>query len=299
MLKQIADFLQHLRSEKNVSPHTERSYRSDLEQFAAFLGNQDPAGITHQDLRRYLAHLISRRTSKASLARKLSSLRSFFKFLYRRGLVTNDPARLVATPKQERRLPVVLTVDDTLRLLEAPATDAPDPLRDRAVLETLYSTGIRASELVGIDRQDIDHSERLLRVRGKGRKERIVPVGQTAIDAIDRYCAAKKSAAGEQAVFTGPSGKRLTARSVQRILEKYRKILGLSQKASPHALRHSYATHLLESGADLRSIQELLGHASLSTTQKYTHLNLDSLMETYDRAHPRARDRRRGKTGQP
>ncbi len=300
MLKQVADFLKHLRSEKNVSPHTERSYRSDLEQFAAFLGDQDPAAITHQDLRRYLAHLISRRTSKASLARKLSSLRSFFKFLYRRGFVTNDPARLVATPKQERRLPAVLTVDDTLRLLEAPAADAPDPLRDRAVLETLYSTGIRAGELVGIDRQDIDRNERLLRVRGKGRKERIVPVGQTALDAIDRYCAEKKPSVAEQAVFTGPSGKRLTARSVQRILEKYRKILGLSQKASPHALRHSYATHLLESGADLRAIQELLGHASLSTTQKYTHLNLDSLMETYDRAHPRARDRRgRRKAGQP
>jgi integrase/recombinase XerC len=165
------------------------------------------------------------------------------------------------------------------------------------VLETLYSTGIRASELVGIDHQDIDRSDRLVRIRGKGRKERIVPIGTTALDAIDRYCAARKAAAGEQAVFTNPSGKRLTVRSVQRILGNYRKKLGLSQKASPHTLRHSYATHLLESGADLRAIQELLGHVSLSTTQRYTHLNLDSLMDTYDKAHPRAKRQGPGSGG--
>ncbi len=292
MRKHLDDFLQHLRTEKNVSLHTERSYRSDLGQLAGFLGDRDPAVITHQDLRQFLAHLISRKTGKSSLARKLSAIRSFFKFLHRQGLVTSDPARLIATPKQDKRLPAVLTVDDTLRLLQAPGEEAHDPLRDRAVLETLYSTGIRASELVGIDQQDINRQERLVRIRGKGRKERIVPIGQTALDAIDRYGAAKQAAAGEPALFTGPSGKRLTVRSVQRILGNYRKKLGLSTKASPHTLRHSYATHLLESGADLRAIQELLGHASLSTTQRYTHLNLDSLMAAYDKAHPRARDRK-------
>jgi len=292
MRRHLDDFLQHLRNEKNVSPHTERSYRSDLEQFTGFLGDRDPAGITHQDLRQFLAHLISRKIRKSSLARKLSAIRTFFKFLHREGLVTSDPARLIATPKQDKRLPAVLTVDDTLRLLNAPGDEEHDPLRDRAVLETLYSTGIRASELVGIDHQDINRQDRLIRIRGKGRKERIVPIGQTALEAIDRYCSAKQAAAGASAVFTNPSGKRLTVRSVQRILGNYRKKLGLSTKASPHTMRHSFATHLLESGADLRAIQELLGHASLSTTQRYTHLNLDSLMETYDKAHPRARDRK-------
>jgi integrase/recombinase XerC len=165
-------------------------------------------------------------------------------------------------------------------------------LRDRAVLETLYSTGIRASELAGINRDDLSRHERLLRIRGKGRKERIVPIGRTALSALDDYLERKNRVTDNAAVFTGPSGKRLTVRTVQRILENYRKKLGFQQKASPHTLRHSFATHLLESGADLRAIQELLGHASLSTTQRYTHLNLDSLMETYDKAHPRAKKRR-------
>jgi len=162
-------------------------------------------------------------------------------------------------------------------------------LRDRAVLETLYSTGVRASELTGINHEDIDQNDRLVRVRGKGRKERIVPIGRTALGAIDAYLGAKAKGRENPAVFTGPTGNRLTVRTVQRILENYRKKLGLAQKASPHTLRHSFATHLLESGADLRAIQELLGHASLSTTQRYTHLNLDSLMDTYDKAHPRAK----------
>jgi integrase/recombinase XerC len=165
-------------------------------------------------------------------------------------------------------------------------------LRDRAVLETLYSTGVRASELAGINRDDIQRHDRLIRVRGKGRKERIIPIGRPALNAIDAYLERKTRGRENPAVFTGPGGKRLTVRTVQRILENYRKKLGLQQKASPHTLRHSFATHLLESGADLRVIQELLGHASLSTTQRYTHLNLDSLMETYDKAHPRARTRK-------
>jgi integrase/recombinase XerC len=297
MRKHIADFVRHLREEKNVSLHTERNYHSDLIQFADFLENADPADITHQDIRKFLGHLIGVKMKKSSLARKLSAIRAFFKYLNREGIVPGNPARLVATPKQDKRLPAVLTVDDALRLMNAPAAADSAELRDRAVLETLYSTGIRAGELVGIDHGDIDRQGRLIRIRGKGRKERIVPIGQKALDAIDAYCVNNRPAANVQAVFSGPSGKRLTARTVQRILENHRKKLGLSQKASPHTLRHSYATHLLESGADLRAIQELLGHASLSTTQRYTHVDLDSLMAAYDKAHPRAKRRDQGSGG--
>ena len=298
MRKHVADFMRHLREEKNAAAGTERGYRADLEQFVTFLGDRDPASVTHQDLRQYLGHLIDLKSKRSSLARKLSAVRAFFKYLHREGLVAGNPARLVSTPRQDKRLPAVLTVDDALRLMHAPAGDELAGLRDRAVLETLYSTGIRAAELVGIDHGDINRQDRLIRVRGKGRKERIVPVGAKALDAIDAYCSRKPSPAQESAVFTGPSGKRLTVRTVQRILGNYRKRLGLSAKASPHTLRHSFATHLLESGADLRAIQELLGHASLSTTQRYTHLNLDALMDTYDRAHPRAKRSGQGSGGQ-
>ena len=288
MREHIVAFLRHLDVVRNVSPHTVRSYGSDLEQLSAFLGDPAPAVVTHQDLRRFLGHLIASGTKRSSLARKLSAVRSFYKHLNREGIVTTDPARLVATPKQERRLPAVLTVDDAFRLLAGPG-DKGDRLRDRAVLETLYSAGIRASELVGIDLADIDRRGRLIRIRGKGRKERIVPLGVIALAAIDAYVDQRQRSPDSSAVFVGPGGKRLTARTVQRILETYRKELGLQQKASPHTLRHSFATHMLESGADLRAIQELLGHASLSTTQRYTHVNLDALMEVYDKAHPKAR----------
>lgn len=296
MVQHVADFLRSLATVKNVSPNTLRSYQSDLEQFTDFLGDRDVAAVDHQDLRQFLGLLLSRRTKRSSIARKLSAIRAFFKFLNREGVLASNPARLLATPRQEKRLPAVLTVDDAFRLVGGPGNEGARSLRDRAVLETLYSTGIRASELVGIDLGDISRHDRLIRIRGKGRKERIVPVGQRALDAIDAWCTARKTPK-EAAVFTNPSGKRLTPRSVQRIVENYRKALGLTQKASPHTLRHSFATHLLESGADLRSIQELLGHASLSTTQRYTHLNLDALMETYDRAHPRAKRQGQGARG--
>ena len=293
MRKYIFDFIHYLKSEKNVSFHTARSYLSDLEQFADFLDGKDAAAIDHQTLRQFLALLMKNKTKKSSIARKLSAIRSFFKYLNREGILSGNPARLVSTPRREKRLPSVLTADDAQRLMDAPSTakgNGRDSIfRDRAVLETLYSTGIRASELIGMNRDDIDRHDRLVRIRGKGRKERVVPIGQKALNAVDAYLSSKKISMDAAAVFTGPSGKRLTARTVQRILENYRKSLGLAQKASPHTLRHSFATHLLESGADLRAIQELLGHASLSTTQRYTHLNLDSLMETYDKAHPRAR----------
>ncbi|HAS53699.1 MAG: tyrosine recombinase XerC [Nitrospirae bacterium GWC2_57_13] len=288
MRKYIFDFLNHLRNRKNISPHTERSYLSDLEQLFDFLDGKDLAAVDHQVLRQFVAHLLSQKIKKTSIARKLSAIRSFFRYLNREGLLPDNPARLIATPRREKRLPAVLTVDDAQRLMDAPAAAETPDLRDCAVLETLYSTGIRASELVGINQEDIDRHDRLVRIRGKGRKERIVPIGVKALDAIDAYLAAR-SAAATRALFTNPSGKRLTARTVQRIVENYRKKLGLAGKASPHTLRHSFATHMLESGADLRSLQELLGHASLSTTQRYTHLNLDMLMDAYDKAHPRAR----------
>jgi len=292
MRRYIFDFLRYLKTEKNVSPHTERSYLSDLEQLFDFLGETDLAIADHQTLRQFVGHLVKLKVRKSSIARKLSAVRSFFKYLNRQGVLKNNPARLIATPRQEKRLPAVLTVDDALRLMEAPGKGDDTELRDRAVLETLYSTGIRASELTGMNREDISRHDHLIRIRGKGRKERIVPVGNKALNAIDAYLGKRPAWQESSAVFIGPSGKRLTARTVQRILENYRKELGLTSKASPHTLRHSFATHLLESGADLRSLQELLGHASLSTTQRYTHLNIDMLMETYDKAHPRARKRK-------
>jgi integrase/recombinase XerC len=293
MRKHIFDFLTYLRNERNVSPHTLRGYLSDLEQLSTFLGDKELTAVDHQTLRRFIAHLMQGEVKKSSIARKLSAIRAFFRYLNRAGLLQNNPARLVATPRREKRLPAVLTADDALRLMESPNSEKPEDhhtvLRDRAVLETLYSTGIRASELIGMNREDIDRHGSLVRIRGKGRKERIVPIGNKAQEAIDSYLTSPPRIAETTAVFIGPSGKRLTARTVQRILENHRKKLGLLQKASPHTLRHSFATHMLESGADLRAIQELLGHSSLSTTQRYTHVNLDSLMEVYDKAHPKAR----------
>ena len=293
MRKHIFNFINYLKSARNVSPHTERSYLSDLEQFSDFLGETDLSSVDHQTLRQFIAHLLELKVMKSSIARKLSAIRAFFKYLNREGILKNNPARLISTPRKENRLPAVLTADDAQRLVEAPskkeAGGHDTELRDRAVLETLYSTGIRASELTGMNREDINRHDQLIRIRGKRRKERVVAVGRKALAAIDTYLDRKPGGGETQAVFTGPSGKRLTARTVQRILENYRKQLGLQQKASPHTLRHSFATHMLESGADLRAIQELLGHASLSTTQRYTHLNLDSLMDVYDRAHPKAR----------
>ena len=293
MRKHIFDFLQYLKNEKNVSPHTERSYLSDLDQFFDYLGETDLATVDHKALRLFIAYLLKLKLKKSSIARKLAALRAFFKYMNRQGILSHNPARLIATPRQEKRLPAVLTADDAQRLMNAPAAPTSlhgeTELRDRAVLETLYSTGIRASELIGMNHDDINRYDRLIRIRGKGRKERIVPLGAVALATIDAYLDQKPRSENSSAVFVGPSGKRLTARTVQRILETYRKELGLQQKASPHTLRHSFATHMLESGADLRAIHELLGHASLSTTQRYTHVNLDALMEVYDKAHPKAR----------
>ncbi len=295
----IAAFLTWLTVERGYSPHTVSAYKRDLEEFAAHIGFK----INVQDIDTSLvrAHIYSlhRRNRSSTVARKLSSLRSFFKFLQRRSLVSDNPVAALAMPKQDRSLPVFLSVDEVFSLLSAPDEQDRFPARDRAVLECLYSSGIRVSELVGLDMQHVDMAANLIRVMGKGSKERIVPIGSVAVEAVRIYleerlniiiaCSKRGKLAKDEAVFLNSRGGRLTTRSVERLVQFYAARAGIVLRVTPHALRHSFATHLLEMGADLRSVQELLGHASLSTTQKYTHLNIDHLMEVYDRAHPTAR----------
>ena len=306
MKELIERFLEHLRVERNASPHTLRSYASDLEQFRSFLwsagfprdekkGDVRVEKIDHLAIRAYLSHLY-RENKKSSLARKLAAQRSFFRYLVDEGLITRSPAEIVATPKQEKNLPSFLPVDEVFALVEKPDPATPWGTRDRAILETLYSCGIRVSELVGLSDGDADLHLGIVRVYGKGRKERIVPIGEKAIEALraylprrDEVLARRKKSGPRAPLFVNPRGTRLTARSVARILQKHVLRSGLLRKVSPHALRHTFATHLLDAGADLRVIQELLGHVSLSTTQRYTHVSMDKLMEVYDKAHPRAK----------
>ncbi|ALA56652.1 tyrosine recombinase XerC [Nitrospira moscoviensis] len=295
----IGAFVNFLQVERNASPETVRNYRSDLRQLASFLHQGRPAGdslnpdhVTAQDLRRYL-HWLDRQGEKASsLARKLACLRSFYRFLVRARVVQWNPAEDIRSPKLPKALPRVLTKDDAGALMESPSGSSPLSLRDRAVLETLYSTGARVSEAVGMNVADLDAAEGLAHLRGKGRKERVVPIGDVALQAIQDYRRSLQPSARHRErsapLFLNHRGGRLTTRSVARIVAKYSSRLA-GGAVSPHALRHSYATHLLDEGADLRSIQEMLGHASLSTTQKYTHLAADQLMAVYDRAHPRAK----------
>lgn len=299
----IDEYARTLRVEENASPHTVRNYTSDLRQLRAFLLEHHVAldgagtevvvdGVDHLTIRAFMTELL-RRNSKSSVGRKLSAAKQFFRFLLRRGVIARDPTAGIATPKKRQQLPVHLTVDDTFRLLEAPPKDTPAGLRDRALLEVVYSCGLRVSELTGLDWADVDTGLELVRVRGKGGKERLVPIGRKALAALDAYRAhiaelCRRRLRDEKAVFLNRLGQRLTTRTVARLVDHYVAISGISTKASPHALRHSFATHLLNAGADLRAIQELLGHASLSTTQKYTHVNLDQLMSVYDKAHPRA-----------
>ena len=293
MEREIRDFTQYLTVEHGATGHTLRNYLSDLRQFFYFLEPkiqtiQDLQRIDHLGIRSYLADLRRRGLKKSSLARKLAVLRSFFKYLRREGLVKTNPASLVNMPKLEKSLPAFLTVDQAIALMEIPAGQDRFFLRDRAILETFYSTGIRLSELVDINREDIDFESGLVRIRGKGKKERIVPIGSKAIEAIKKYQETRRTLHSPQALFINRSGERLTTRSVARIVKRYLSRLGMPQ-VGPHGLRHSFATHLLEDGADLRAIQELLGHSSIATTQRYTHLNADQLMSIYDKAHPRAR----------
>ena len=305
MKQLIVKFRDHLKVERNASAHTLRSYSSDLEQFHGFLkekklaqgngGEVAAEKIDHLAIRAFLSSLY-RDHKKSSLGRKLASLRSFLKYLVQEGYLLRNPAEIVATPRQEKPLPNFMPVDEAFALMETPNPSQTWGARDKAILETLYSTGIRVSELVGLGEGDLDSSLGIVRVLGKGGKERIVPIGEKALEALRVYLEKRDEAIGKTGekgrkapIFVNTRGGRLTSRSVGRILQKHLVRGGIWRKISPHALRHSFATHLLDAGADLRGIQELLGHASLSTTQRYTHVSVDKLMEVYDRAHPRAK----------
>ncbi len=295
MKKEIAEFCGYLSTERNVSSHTLQAYRTDLEMFREFIaGELGPAapveGVTHLAVRRYLARLTIDH-AKSTLGRKLAAIRSFFKYLMREGKVRKNPAELVSTPKKEKKIPFHLDIDEVTALVAAPAAIDILSLRDRAILETLYSSGLRVGELTGMDVGGVDLEEGLVRVLGKGGKERIVPLGSHARSAISDYLAARKNPPYDAPFLVNARGGRLSSRSVGRIVDKHILAIATMKKVSPHTLRHTFATHLLEGGADLRSIQELLGHASLSTTQKYTHVSIDRLMEVYDKAHPKARKR--------
>jgi integrase/recombinase XerC len=293
MHQDIDSFIRYLATERNVSRHTLDAYASDLAQFLEFVlrergGNAGVETVDHLLIRRYLAHL-HKDHKKSSIGRKLAAIRAFFKYLLRDGRVVKNPAELVNTPKKEKLLPFHLNIDEVTALVEAPMEGDLLGLRDRAILETLYSCGLRVSELTGLDIGGVDLDEGLARVLGKGGKERVVPVGSYARRAIAGYLAARNNPPHNAPLLLNARGGRLTSRSVARIVDKYIVKIAAIKKISPHTLRHTFATHMLESGADLRAIQELLGHASLSTTQKYTHVSIDRLMEVYDKAHPKAR----------
>jgi integrase/recombinase XerC len=278
----------HLRAERHASPHTIRAYLTDLRQFLAVAG---PLRTVAPDTIRHWLRTLDGEAERTSIGRKLAAVRSFYHFLVDGGRVRRDPTLGISTPKTSRKLPVHLTLDEVDRLLVAPAADRWLGLRDRAMLEVLYSSGLRVSELAGLDWEAIDVQTGCLRVLGKGRKERVVPIGRPALRALATYREAARAAgvpASTGPVFRNARGGRLTTRSVARLMERHVLASGAATGASPHALRHTFATHLLGAGADLRAIQELLGHASLSTTQRYTHVDLRRLMEAYDRAHPRA-----------
>lgn len=292
LAEQINRFQEYLASERNSSVHTLAAYGRDLEQFAAFVTDERGEGCSAQDVdlllvRRFLAQM-ARNRKKSSIGRKLAAIRSFFRFLLRRGEIVRNPAELVATPKKEQTLPFHLDIDQATALMEAPDEDGRHALRDRAILELLYSSGLRVSELTGLDVGDYDSAAGMVRVMGKGGKQRIVPVGSRALDAVAAYLDIRRDLAANSPLFLNTRGQRINRRSVARIVDMHVMRIAAFKRISPHTLRHTFATHLLEGGADLRSIQELLGHASLSTTQKYTHVGIDRLMEVYDKAHPRA-----------
>ena len=296
MTGEIGEFLNYLTYERNVSPNTIEAYRDDLESFVSFLSNDyltmardqiDLRRIDNLAIRAYLAHLARRKLARSSVARHLSALRSFFKYLMREGKVEANPARTVATPRREKHLPAVMQPADVTALIDQPEGDGPLIARDRAFLELLYASGLRISELVGIDLDDLELRSRLVKVHGKGSKERIVPFGSKAETALRAWLKVREADPDEQAVFVNYRGERISARSVRRLFDRYARGASMKDGVSPHTMRHSFATHLLNAGADLRAIQELLGHASLSTTQKYTHLNDWQLIEVYRKSHPR------------
>jgi len=289
MQRYIDKFINYLKIEKNASNHTIINYTIDLKAFSLFLGSAGIDSVDHLALRRFLAELRGRNYSKRTIARKLASLRSFFKFLYREGHIKSNPITAVSSPKLDKKLPKFLDVGKVAKLILSPDVKTPSGLRDRAILETLYSCGIRVSELVGLDIDDIDFISGVIKVLGKGRKERIVPIGDMALGSIRKYTEGMPARAkGKKAVFLNSRDGRLTDRSVRRVVDKYIHACSIEEKISPHSLRHSFATHLLDRGADLRSVQELLGHMNLSTTQIYTHVTMERLKNVYDKTHPRA-----------
>lgn len=295
----IDRFLQYLTVERNSSPLTIKSYREDLESLSAWLGERyptapPPGDVTTLDLRGYLTALHERQYAKTTIARRLASMRSFFRFGQREGWSDANPAKPLRNPRKSRSLPHFLSTEELDRLLSAPPADKPMGLRDRAMLEVLYSAGLRVSELVGLNDGDLDLPQGILRVRGKGKRERLAPIGSFAATAVRQWfrvrrVSPKEPSGLEKPVFVNKSGRRLTTRSVGRLLEKHLATAGLDRRTTPHTLRHSFATHLLDRGADIRSVQELLGHKSLVTTQIYTHLSTANLRAVYEKAHPRAR----------
>ena len=304
--KLVNPFIESLETEKGYAKNTSRGYRADLEEFVLYLQEnhltenrssrvKKSTGINDVQslhIRGYLGYLHRKKNRKSTIARKLSAIRSFFKYNVKRGIVEDNPSDSILTPKQEKSIPAYLPVDDMFRLLDSINTNRILDLRNRAIFEVLYSCGIRVSELVGMNIMDVDFGSETIRVLGKGNRERIVPIGQKAMIAIQTYRSKLQSQWGvtendDGPLFLNKNKGRLSARSVARILEKMLLACGLLTPVSPHTLRHTFATHMLDAGADLRLVQEFLGHKSLSTTQKYTHVSIDRLMETYDRAHPR------------
>jgi integrase/recombinase XerC len=305
MQNYIDDFLKHLKYERNLSEHTLRNYESDMEQFYDFIAPPNGDGerravdlpsVDNLTIREYMATLYEKKKKKSSIHRKVACLRTFFRFLCREGVLESNPAMLVSSPRVDRKLPNHLTIEQMIQFIETPETETVLGKRDRAILELLYASGVRVSELVGLNMTDIDFNHQTLRVKGKGRKERMVPFGSHAKAALETYLGVRGELLVEadpddrdpNAVFMNYQGTRITTRSVGRMLDKYCKQCAEIHHVSPHALRHSFATHLLDAGADLRTIQELLGHARLTTTQQYTHVSTDKLMEVYDKAHPKA-----------
>ncbi|MCA8997500.1 MAG: tyrosine recombinase XerC [Planctomycetaceae bacterium] len=298
MKSAVQQFLRHLKLERNSSELTIKSYGDDFASFYDYLEDRvgeipSPENITIGILRGYVSYLHECQYARTTIARRLAALRSFFRYTTREGLTSANPAKALRTPRTGRKLPHFLTSEQVASLLEAPPANDPMGLRDRAMLETLYSAGLRVAELVSLDVSDWDRTANILRVFGKGKKERIAPVGSYASRALERWLTVRSPdpdapAEDHDAMFLNKFGRRLTTRSIGRMIDKYLKETGLSSLTSPHTLRHSFATHLLDGGADLRAVQELLGHKSLTTTQIYTHVSTRRLRETYEHAHPHA-----------
>jgi len=292
MEEALAEFLRYLALERNASAHTVKSYREDLTQalgfFAGKLGKAGPDRLTTRHLRAYLAWLHEQGYAKTTIARRIAAVRSWCRFLCRQGTLQTNPAEGLRGPRQDKKLPNFLGPADLTKLLATPPADTPLGCRDRAILETLYSAGVRVSELTGMNLDDVDMNDGCAIVRGKGKRERLVLLGRQCREALRSWLGFRESLSKTPALFVNKNGTRLTARSVGRLLEKYLPQAGLDPRASPHTLRHSFATHLLDAGADIRSVQELLGHRSLSTTQVYTHVTTVRLKDSYHKAHPRA-----------